>query len=105
MTLASRPPRGRTAVPAGLRFASVSGAEASSGDAWEAFQQDVESACLGAAIGRPRVRNTQVNPYGSETYGSAVMSGVEPGASASHILGRVYDRRSQSAEISSLLDR
>ena len=39
MTLASRPSRGRTAILAGLRFASVSGARASSADAWEDFRK------------------------------------------------------------------
>lgn len=80
-------------------------AHASSPDAWEEFQQDVKSACLRASTGVLRVTSIQVDPYGSESYGFAVIFGVEPNTSKESVLACAYDKQSQTAEISSVFDR
>lgn len=108
MTLLSRLSGGRTATFACSILAIVSGvqhAHASSADAWEEFQQDVKTACLNAANSVLMVGSIQVDPYGSESYGFAVMIGIEPGTPTERIVVCAYDKRSQAAEISSYFDR
>lgn len=80
-------------------------ANASSADAWEDFQQDVEKACLDAAKGVLLVGSIQVDPYGSESYGFAVMVGIEPGTSNERLVACAYDKRSQAVEVSGYFDR
>jgi len=108
MTLASRRFGGRTAILACSLLAIVSGlqhAQASSADAWEEFQQDVERACLAAASSVLLVGSIQVDPYGSESYGFAVMVGIEPGTSNERLVACAYDKQSQTAEVSGYFDR
>lgn len=101
-------PHGRMAIFACSLLASLSTApyaQASSGDAWAEFQQDVENACLAAAGGVMKVKSIQVDPYGSESYGFALLSGVENGATTERLMTCVYGKRSQVAEISSFFNR
>lgn len=108
MTLASRLSGGRTimlAVSLLIFVPGVQHAQASSADAWEEFQQDVEKACRDAADSKLLVGSIQVDPYGSESYGFAVMVGIEPGTSNERLVACVYDKRSQAAEISGYFDR
>lgn len=78
---------------------------ASSGDAWEEFAEAVRQTCLSAAVGKIAVSNIQVDPYGSETYGFAVMVGFEQGTTTERIAVCAFDKASQRAEISGLFDR
>lgn len=77
-------------------------ARASSGDAWAEFARNVEKACKAAVEGtyvKPRVI---VDPFGSETYGLAIVTGkLKAGGTASHIC--VYGKQSQKAEVGSEL--
>lgn len=74
---------------------------ASSPDAWKEFQQKVEVACLKAAQRALDVKVIQVDPYGSDSYGFAVMLGTEPGGSdAQRLIACAYDKRAEVAEIS-----
>ena len=107
MTLASKLPGGRTAILAISILAMASGiqhAQASSADAWEEFQQEVEKACLSAVGDRLLVGRVQVDPYGSESYGFAVMVGIEPGTSNERLVACAYGKQSQAAEISDLFE-
>lgn len=79
--------------------------QAASGDAWEEFAQDVQQACLSAALGTVAVSSIQVDPYGSESYGFAVMVGVEAGTSNERLVACAYDKATQKAEISSVFNR
>lgn len=74
--------------------------QASSADAWEEFQQDVERACREASKGVITPEVVQVDPYGSESYGFAVLVGPEVGASGMKLVACAYDKVSQKAEIS-----
>lgn len=107
MSLFSRRPRSRMAVYACslmVPLLSAQAAQASSSDEWAKFQQDVENACRTAANLALQVKNIQVDPYGSETYGFALLSGVENGSSNERLVACAYDKRSQIAEISGPFD-
>lgn len=78
---------------------------ASSSDAWEELQQDVEKACLRASDGVLEVKRIQVDPYGSESYGFAVLFGVEAGTSTDRLIVCAYDKASETAEISGAFER
>ena len=80
-------------------------AGASSGDAWEEFQDDVRQTCLAAAVGKIAVSYIQVDPYGSESYGFALMIGFEAGTTTERVVACAYDKKSQNAEISDFFDR
>lgn len=77
-------------------------ARASSDDAWAEFARIVEKACKAAVQGtyvKPRVI---VDPYGSETYGLAIVTGkLKAGGTGSQIC--VYGKQSQKAEVGSEL--
>lgn len=106
--LASTLSSGRAAFLAGAILVSVFGAQhvaASSGDAWEEFRQEVEKACLDAAKDVLLVGSIQVDPFGSDSYGFAVMVGIEPGTSNERLVACAYGKQSQTAEISGYFDK
>lgn len=76
-----------------------SAAHASSDDAWAAFQSDVSKACVKAAKGLIEKGKTVVDPYGSEHYGMAVVTGKAVGAKARISTICVYDKQKKTAEI------
>lgn len=108
MSLFSLLPRCQAAVIACSLLTLTSGmqsVQASSSDAWEEFQQNVEKACLNAAKSVLEVKSIQVDPYGSESYGFAVLVGIETGTSTERLVACAYDKASEVAEISGLFDR
>lgn len=78
---------------------------AASPDAWKEFKQKVEKACLDASKGVVKVERIQVDPYGSESYGFAVVFGTEVGSAAKRLIACAYDKTSDEAEISNPFDR
>jgi hypothetical protein len=95
--------RGLVAAIGGMIFLAISAthaAQAASGDAWEEFQQEVDLACREAAKGVIAPEVVQVDPYGSESYGFAVLVGPEVGSSALKLVACAYDKASQKAEVS-----
>lgn len=100
-------PRHGAAVFAGALAAAivmVSSVAASSGDAWKEFQQDVERSCLEHALPVLDVKNIFVDPYGSESYGYAVMVGTGIGSTTGYMMVCTYDKLSQKSEVSGLFD-
>lgn len=87
-----------------LTLMSAHAVQAASADAWEEFQQEVELACREAAKGVIEVQTIQVDPYGSESYGFAVMVGDEVGAPTLRLVACAYDKASQLAEVSGTFD-
>ncbi|NLS02767.1 hypothetical protein HGP14_05195 [Rhizobium sp. P32RR-XVIII] len=79
-------------------------AVASSDDAWKEFAADVEAKCKEAAAPSVADARAVVDPFGSEHYGLALVTGRPKGANGfvTHIC--VYDKRSKAAEIGSELD-
>lgn len=75
-------------------------AQAASGDAWEEFQQEVELACRDASKDVITPEVVQVDPYGSESYGFAVLVGPEVGTTDLRLVACAYDKASQKAEVS-----
>lgn len=74
-------------------------AVASSDDAWQEFAADVKAKCLAATEGMVENAKIVVDPFGSESYGLAIISGKAAGADAtiSHIC--VYDKQAKTVEI------
>lgn len=77
-------------------------ARASSGDAWAEFAANVKKACL-AAVGQSFVKpKIIVDPFGSERYGLAIITGkLKAGGTGSQIC--VYGKQDQKAEVGSEL--
>jgi hypothetical protein len=76
---------------------------AASGDAWAEFAKEVEQGCLAATSEIIKDGQAVVDPFGSETYGMALVSGeVSPGVSKTIIC--VFDKKSKAVEIGGELD-
>ena len=57
-------------------IACAPAASASSPAAWDAFRSDLRARCLAAARSHMAKIQVQVDPYGSESYGFALVRGV-----------------------------
>jgi hypothetical protein len=86
-------------LAATLSVAVAGTAHASSDDAWGQFQKDVDKACVTAAKGLIEKGRTVVDPFGSENYGLAVVSGKAVGAKVTISTICVYDKKTKKAEI------
>jgi hypothetical protein len=75
------------------------GAHASSDEAWAEFASDVEKACITAASSLIDDGRAVVDPFGSEHYGLAVISGRASGAAAEISTICVYDKQKKTAEV------
>ena len=75
-------------------------AQASSGEAWEEFRQDVERACRAETKNMIDAQVVQVDPYGSESYGFATLVGPEPSTNELRLVVCAYNKRTQLAEVS-----
>jgi len=97
-------PRNKIRLSAALLLSLVAGsAAASSDDAWKEFAADVEAKCKEAATASIEDAKAVVDPFGSEHYGLALVTGKPKGANGfvTHIC--VYDKQSKAAEIGSEL--
>lgn len=72
---------------------------ASSDEAWEEFAKDVAAKCTVLAEGRIEQPKVVVDPFGTESYGVAILTGKAVGADAIVSSICVYDKKSQAAEI------
>ncbi len=86
-----------------ITLAGVGAVHASSDDAWAEFAAEVETACLAATDGVFTEPSVVVDPFGSESYGLAIVSGPFPsGGSASIVC--VFDKATKAVEIGGELD-
>ncbi len=70
---------------------------ASTEDAWDAFRASVETACL-ALVDAPDAKvAVQVNPFGSESYGAALVD-VAHAAGTDRMIC-IFDKKTGAAEI------
>jgi hypothetical protein len=91
-------------IPFQLMMVVLSGvlpglAHGSSEEAWQKFRQTVGRECgeaVATAYGRPA--HIEVNPFGSESYGAALVR-VEEKAGESERLVCIYDKKAGSAEL------
>ncbi|RKE85863.1 hypothetical protein [Rhizobium sp. AG855] len=74
-------------------------AVASSDDAWAEFAKDVAAKCTALAEGRIEQPKVVVDPFGTESYGVAIVTGKAVGADAVVSSICVYDKKTQAAEI------
>jgi hypothetical protein len=97
-TALAGPKMQKIAALAALTLLAVSPVLAASGDAWAEFATEVEAACLDATGDVFESATAVVDPFGSESFGLAVVSGtVAGGATASVIC--VFDKQSKAVEI------
>lgn len=92
---------GTAAFLAALVLASAAGASAP--DAWAEFRTKVQAACLKAAAPHIPAAKAVVDPFGSESYGLAVVTGTPKGGKQAVMMVCVYDKRSGKVEIGSEL--
>ena len=74
---------------------------ASSPDAWEEFQEKVAKSCVALALaGDFEKATTKVDPFGTETYGIALVSGtLKKGLGEARVIC-VMDKKTGKAELS-----
>ncbi|WP_105381822.1 hypothetical protein [Neorhizobium alkalisoli] len=91
------------ALAALVTAAGLAAAHASSDDAWKEFARDVEQKCLAAAKGMIEAPKVVVDPFGSEKFGLAIVTGKAKGAKVqiSHIC--VMDKQTKAVELGSEL--
>jgi hypothetical protein len=75
-------------------------AKASSDDAWADFAKEVERKCLSAVKGTIEVPKIVIDPFGSETFGLALVSGNAKGMKARISQICVMNKRTKAVELS-----
>ena len=96
----------RLALPAAcLMLAALAATPvlASSDEAWEEMRADVAAKCLKAAEEMIENAKSIVDPFGSQSYGLALVSGMAKGGGSriTHIC--VYDKQANTVELGSEL--
>jgi hypothetical protein len=86
-----------------LLLCSAAPALASSDDAWQEFAKEVGDKCLEAAAPMLEGARVAVDPFGSERFGLAVLSGKAKGADVSVSYVCVMDKQSRAVELGSEL--
>jgi hypothetical protein len=71
-------------------------AAASSSDAWAEFRAKVETACR-ALVNQPGTVTVEVNPFGSESYGAAILTIAHDGVSERLVC--IFDKVTEAAEL------
>jgi len=72
---------------------------ASSDDAWEQFRKDVAADCLAAASPIFGMASARVDPFGSESFGLALVTGTEKSTGEAIAVICVYDKKTKRVEI------
>lgn len=86
----------------GLAFAAVLPAAASTDEAWKEFRAKVEEACRAQLAEVEGETTILVNPFGSESYGAAVVSVAT--ASGSDRMICIFDKATGAAELTAPFD-
>lgn len=87
-----------------MAIAAAGTAHASSGDAWQEFASEVEGKCKQAARASIEFPQAVVDPFGSEHFGIALVTGKPKGANGFVSYFCVYDKRTKSVELGSELE-
>ena len=80
-------------------------AAASSGDAWKEFSAEVQARCLGAIEGVMEKPKIVVDPFGSQSYGLAIIKGKAKGTKTEISQICVFDKKNKTVEIGGELSR
>ncbi|MGQ0564085.1 MAG: hypothetical protein ACT4OK_03310 [Gemmobacter sp.] len=70
---------------------------ASSEDAWAQFRAEVEAACL-AILEEPGEITVEVNPFGSQSFGAAIVTATSEGMGTQRMIC-IYDKATRAAEL------
>ena len=76
-------------------------ARASSGDAWQEFATEVEGKCKQAARSAIESPRAVVDPFGSEHFGIALVTGKPKGANGFVSYFCIYDKQTKEVELGS----
>jgi len=76
---------------------------ASSDEAWNEMRADVSAKCLAAVADNIDSPKAVVDPFGSERFGLALVSGKPKGADGTVSIICVYDKQTKAVEIGSEL--
>lgn len=82
----------------GLALLATSSTYASSDDAWSEFAAAVEQGCLAATTGFFTDARAVIDPFGSESYGLAIVTGETPAGTTASIIC-VFDKQTEVVEI------
>ncbi|MBC7283812.1 hypothetical protein [Hoeflea sp.] len=84
-------------------LATSAPAAASSGDAWAEFAEEVRTQCLAASESVLEAAQAVVDPFGSESFGLAVLTGKARGADATVSYICIMDKQTGTVELGSEL--
>ncbi|WP_189635563.1 hypothetical protein [Rhizobium grahamii] len=87
-----------------IAIAAAGIARASSGDAWQQFATEVEGKCKQAARASIEFPHAVVDPFGSEHYGIALVTGKPKGANGFVSYFCVYDKQTKEVELGSEIE-
>ncbi|CDN53109.1 Hypothetical protein RG1141_CH07490 [Neorhizobium galegae bv. officinalis bv. officinalis str. HAMBI 1141] len=87
------------ALAAVLLASGVTVTHAASDDAWSNFRSEVAKACVTAAKGLIENGKALVDPFGSQSYGLAIVSGKAVGANVAISTICAFDKKTRKAEI------
>ncbi|QFY59436.1 hypothetical protein FZ934_02680 [Rhizobium grahamii] len=94
-------------IRCGILFASLAGAfsaHASSGDVWQEFATEVQGKCEIAARAAIEFPHAIVDPFGSEHFGVALVTGKPKGANGFVSYFCIFDKRTKDVELGSELN-
>ncbi len=74
-------------------------ANASSSDGWTEFRQDVTKACIAVTKDQIKKPKVTVDPFGSESYGLALVQGQSAHSKDVLSIICVYDKKTKKTEI------
>ena len=83
---------------AAIGFSTLGSTQAASDDAWAAFQAEVEAGCIAAAAPLLSNATAVVDPFGSESYGFAIVSGETPAGTTASIIC-VMNKQTRAFEV------
>ncbi|MGQ5523402.1 hypothetical protein ACUHMQ_09085 [Chitinimonas sp. PSY-7] len=84
---------------AGVLSTMSATANASSSDGWAEFRQDVTKACIAATKDQIKKPKVTVDPFGSESYGLALVQGQSAHSKDVLSIICVYDKKTKKTEI------
>ncbi|MDQ0563324.1 hypothetical protein QO004_005133 [Rhizobium mesoamericanum] len=84
-----------------IAMAAAGTARTSSGDAWQEFATEVDSKCKQAAGASIESPHTVVDPFGSEHFGIALVTGKPKGVNGFVSYFCVYDKQTKEVELGS----
>ncbi len=92
------------AAGVGIGCWCASPAFGSSGDAWQDFAAEVQGKCEMAARAQIELPHAVVDPFGSESFGMALVTGKPKGANGYVSYFCIYDKKTKAVELGTELE-